>query len=98
MNTSIIRNAIANKQLVEFIYKGHIRVAEPHIYGIKNEKRQLLVYQVGGGTSSGGIPDWRRIELNEISNLKVTEDRFKPRLERNDGDRANWDVVIAVAE
>jgi hypothetical protein len=42
---SIIRNAIANKEVIEFIaYHGYPRVAEPHIYGIKDGKRQILVY------------------------------------------------------
>jgi hypothetical protein len=98
MNTSVIRNAIANKQVIEFSYKGHIRIAEPHIYGIKNEKRQLLVYQIGGGTSSGGIPDWRRVDLNDISGMKVTQEKFSARQEVKSGNRADWDLIIAIAE
>ena len=98
MNTSIIRTAIAERRVIEFSYKGHIRIAEPHIYGIKNDKRQLLVYQIGGGTSSGGIPDWRRVELNDISGLKVTTEKFVPRKEVQPGDKEGWDSIISVAQ
>ena len=98
MNTSAIRSAIEKRQVVEFSYKGHIRIAEPHIYGIKNEKRQLLVYQIGGGTSSGGIPDWRRLNIDEISGFKVTDQTFVPRPELKQGDRGDWDVIISAPE
>jgi hypothetical protein len=69
----MIRNAIANKEVIEFTYHGYPRIAEPHVYGIKNGKRQILVYQIGGSTSSGKIPDWRRINLDEISGLRVVK-------------------------
>lgn len=95
MNTSIIRNAIANKNIIEFNYKGRTRIAEPHVYGIKNEKRQLLVYQVGGGTSSGRIPDWRRVALDEISGLKTTDQKFNRARDSPSGDYSDWDVIIA---
>ena len=98
VNTSIIRSAIANKQVIEFSYKGYLRIAEPHIYGMKNEKRQLLVYQIGGGTSSGGIPDWRRLDINDITGFKVTGETFTPRPEIKSGDVGEWDVIIASAE
>ena len=59
--------------MIEFTYHGYPRVAEPHVYGIKDGKRQILVYQIGGSTSSGKIPDWRRIILDEISGLRVVK-------------------------
>ena len=95
MNTSIIRNAIANKDTIEFTYKGHRRIAEPYVYGIKNEKRQLLVYQVGGGTSSGRIPDWRHVAIDEISGLKTTDQTFAGARANPSGDYSDWDVIIA---
>ena len=98
MNTSIIRNAIAKKELVEFTYRGYPRVAEPHVYGIKDGKRQLLVYQVGGLVSSGKIQDWRRIKLEEISGLKVAGGHFAGRRDDRTSDYDNWDTVIAAVE
>jgi hypothetical protein len=100
MNTSIIRNAIASRNIIEFTYKGYPRIAEPHIYGMKNGKRQLLVYQIGGATSSGGgsIPSWRRMDINEISGLKVTDRKFAGPRDNPSMEHSNWDTIIAKVE
>ncbi|MEO9295624.1 MAG: hypothetical protein ABI347_08505 [Nitrososphaera sp.] len=97
MNTSAIRAAIENKELVEFTYKGFQRVAEPHVYGIHKGKRQLLVYQVGGNTSSGSIPDWRRVILDDISNFKaLAGTRFSG--PRPMPETYEWDTVITAVK
>jgi hypothetical protein len=98
LNTSAIRTAIAKKQLVEFVYRGYPRVAEPHVYGIKDGKRQLLVYQVGGLASSGKIEAWHRINLEEISGFKVAESQFAVRRNDRTSDYNDWDTVIAAVE
>lgn len=98
MNTSVIRGAIARKELIEFSYKGYPRVAEPHAYGIKDGKRQILIFQVGGLTSSGKIQDWRRINLEDISGLKVVGGQFAARREGRTSDHDKWDTVIASVE
>ncbi len=98
MNTGTIRNSIANRNIIEFIYKRHLRIAEPHVYGIKNGKRQLLVYQIGGSTSSGRLPDWRRINIDEISGLKVTEQKFAGRRDNPSAEHSDWDSIIAIVE
>ena len=99
MNTSIIRNAIANKEVIEFTYQGYPRVVEPHVYGIKNGKRQILVYQIGGLTSSGKIPDWRLVNLDEISCLRVIkEQKFAGPREYHEANYKDWDAVIASAK
>jgi hypothetical protein len=95
LNTSIIRSAIENKELIEFTYHGYTRISEPHVYGIKNGKRQILVYQIGGLTSSGKLPDWRRINLDEISGLKVIKgQKFIGYRETHARDH-DWDIIIA---
>jgi hypothetical protein len=99
LNTSIIRNAIANKEVIEFTYHGYPRVAEPHIYGIKDGKRQILVYQIGGSTSSGKIPDWRRINLGEISGLRVVKgQKFAARRDSLSIEHGDWDTIIAAVK
>ena len=99
MNTSVIRNAIASKNLIEFTYHGYQRIAEPHVYGIKDGKRQILVYQVGGLTSTGSIPDWRRISLDEISGLKAIKDQqFAGQRENKASDYDDWDIIIAAVK
>ena len=97
MNTSVIRNAITNRDVIEFTYRGYLRIAEPHVYGIKGGKRQILVYQVGGLTSSGKIPDWRRINLDDITGLKIAAGQKKFAGPRDDKspDYDDWDTVIS---
>jgi len=98
LNTSIIRNAIANREVIEFSYKGYPRIAEPYVYGIKNGKRQILVYQIGGSTTSGKIPDWRRINLDDISGIRVIKGQTFQGIRENIQSTANhqdWDTIIA---
>jgi hypothetical protein len=95
VNTSILREAIEKKQLLQFTFKGFQRIAEPHAYGIKNNKRMLLVYQIAGGTSSGSVPDWRLIPIDEIKNLGKTGQGFAAARELPSGDYGKWDTLIS---
>ena len=70
-------------------------MVEPHVYGIKVERKMLLVYQIGGGTSSGSIPDWRLVPIDEITDLKKTNEIFANRRELPTGDYSNWDTIIS---
>ena len=90
----LIREAIEGRYLVEFRLHGLRRVAEPHLYGIYRGARQLLVYQVGGESKSGDLPDWRRADLAEMSGLRLLEGRFEG--QRIASSRhTQWDVVLA---
>jgi len=44
-----VRFAIAQRRLIQLSYGGHLRVMEPHDYGLKNGAVMLLGYQVRGG-------------------------------------------------
>ena len=66
---------------------------------MKNGKRQILVYQIGGLTSSGKIPDWRLVNLDEISGLRVIkEQKFAGPRENRAANYEDWDTVIASAK
>lgn len=93
-----IKNAIRNKRLIGFSYHGLHRVAEPHVYGVHDGKVQLLSYQVAGDSSSGGLPNWRRVELEEVTSLTVLEDRFPGRRPNPSGKHSEFDTVIAVVD
>lgn len=94
MNTSAVRSAIENKELIEFTYRGFQRIAEPHVYGVHRGKKHLLVYQVGGGTSSGKIPDWRKVALDDISDFKILAGQKFPG-PRIAPETYEWDTVIS---
>lgn len=93
----LIRTALREKRLVEFRLHGLRRIAEPHLYGVYKGAPQLLVYQVGGESKSGDLPDWRRADLLEISGLRLLEQTFAgPRMASSR--HTQWDVVLGRVE
>ena len=66
---NMIIAAIREKKILSFTYSGHLRIVEPHVYGIIEGARQLLGYQIRGSSSSGAIPEWRRFKISAMQNL-----------------------------
>ncbi|HEY3432915.1 MAG TPA: hypothetical protein VGK09_10240 [Rhodocyclaceae bacterium] len=91
-----IEQAILNKVLIEFSYSGHPRLIEPHVLGINGGVLQVLGYQVGGSSNSGGIPEWRRFDLPKISELRVTAEMFLGKRTFPSGKHSSWDHQIIV--
>lgn len=74
---NIIINAIKNRQLLEFSYNGHLRIAEPHTFGVFSNGNEILVtYQVDGTSDSGKVPDWRPFTFSKIQNLQILNNTF----------------------
>jgi predicted nucleotidyltransferase len=90
-----IHDAIDNRLVVEFSYNGHRRVAEPHVLGVKNGRLQVLMYQIGGSSSSGLLPDWRRFFVDELSQLEVMSQAFVPQ-RLTFGRHSDFDRQVAV--
>jgi len=72
--------AVANKQPIEALYQGRLRLFCPHRLG-RNREGQLrvLCYQYGGESGSGlqpvGSPEnWRCMALEKLSRVRVKED------------------------
>jgi len=72
----VIKKGISAKRLLECDYGGYHRIFEPHIYGIKNGEDAILTYQIGGESSSGGIPNWRRMKLEKMTNVRFHGGKF----------------------
>jgi len=86
---SLICNAIAKKNIIEFYYKGGIRRVEPHCYGIHKDtgNEVLRGFQIDGYSESKKIPYWRLYIVSEMSGLRITDDLFlSPRPEYNPND------------
>jgi len=92
---SIIKEAITKKKLLEYDYDGYHRIVEPHIFGKKDGKDAILVYQVGGESSSGGLPNWRRMILKGITNMKVSEQSF-PGRRPTSGKHSSFDTIYRI--
>ncbi|AFU57122.1 zinc finger C2H2 domain-containing protein [Candidatus Nitrososphaera gargensis Ga9.2] len=92
----LVRTAIMSKNVIEFSYHGYHRIAEPHVFGIHNGRKQLLVYQTGGQSSSGKIPGWRRVNVDEITSARITAQTFVGQRPFPSGEHSNFDTIIAV--
>ena len=93
----MIRTAIRSKNIIEFSYHAHHRIAEPHVFGIYNGRKQLLIYQIGGESSSGNIlPGWRRVNVDEITSTRITSQTFAGQRPYPSGEHSNFDTILAV--
>ncbi|MBI4937001.1 MAG: hypothetical protein HY846_02050 [Nitrosomonadales bacterium] len=92
----VIKQAIASKKLIEFLYSGHRRIAEPHVLGVFGDETAALCYQTGGGSNSGRIPEWRRFALSKMTDLKVRQEVFPGPRAYPSGKHSSWDYTIAI--
>jgi predicted DNA-binding transcriptional regulator YafY len=90
-----ITHAIDKREVLTFTYAQRHRVVEPHVFGIHNGKKQLLGYQIRGESSSGGLPAWRRFDVDGIVDLKVTDEEFPAHRPPPAGEDTTWDTVVA---
>jgi hypothetical protein len=93
----LLRTAIAQKRLIEFVYKDRLRIVEPHDYGVHNGRVKLFGYQVGG-QSSEPFPNWRWTLVNSISNLKLLDRTFPGGRPTPSGRHHQWDQIFIRVE
>jgi hypothetical protein len=94
-----LRAAIRERNVVEFRYRGRPRVAHPHAIFIASTGTHCLdAVQVGGRSSSGPLPGWRRFDLNGIDCVTIRAERFEvdPEFELRSRDYRRGIVVAAV--
>ena len=87
--------AIFGKRLLEFDYNGYHRIVEPHVYGRKNNKNGMMVYQIGGQRSTGEL-GWKRMYMNKITNMKILREIF-PGM-RETYDHSTWDLIYLIVD
>jgi predicted DNA-binding transcriptional regulator YafY len=97
MTQQLIERAILSKAVVSFTYNNNQRIVEPHVLGVSGGVVQLLGFQIGGTSSSGGaLPEWRRFDLNRIARLTVTPSVFPGQRPTPSGRHTEWDRVLLV--
>ncbi len=75
--------AVVNKQPIEAVYEGRLRLFCPHRLGRNREGRlRVLCYQYGGDSQSGLQPvgsaaNWRCLVLEKFSRVKLIEDVWR---------------------
>jgi predicted DNA-binding transcriptional regulator YafY len=96
--SSLIRQALAERRVIQFKYHGHLRIVEPHALGQATEGRAaLLGWQVSGGSVSEPPPGWRTFVVAEISSLKLLRETFAPRPDYNAATSALKPIMAEVA-
>jgi hypothetical protein len=93
----LLRAAIEQKRLVQFVYKAKPRIVEPHDYGIHKGEVKLFGYKVGG-KSSEPLPNWRWALVNSISDLTLLNRTFPGRRPTLSGKHRQWDRIFIRVE
>jgi hypothetical protein len=91
----LIRTAIAQLRLIRFQLDGLLRIAEPHDYGIMNGTLRLFVFQVGGESRSGRLPDWRLVTVADASGFELLERTFSGPRPTGSRKRQPWEKLFA---
>ena len=94
----LLLTALKNKKVITFNYEGHARECETHIIGYSNGKQQVLCFQLSGGSSRKGIPQWRRFVISNITDLKITENEYDGQRPVPHPHSLGWDKVSAVVK
>ncbi|WP_394831004.1 hypothetical protein LVJ94_31290 [Pendulispora rubella] len=90
----LILQAITERRLMQLKLNGLVRIVEPHDYGLKKGEAQLLAYQIGGQSSSGGLPEWRWLKVDKMSDVSLLEATFPGGREIPSGIHQGWDVLF----
>ncbi len=89
----LLRTAIEQTRLLRLRYRNKDRVVEPHDYGLHNGAIKLLTWQVGG-SSSGPLPNWRWIEIDQISDAQLLDQTFPGGRPTPTGKHHKWDKLF----
>ena len=86
-----IRRGINERRLLQLRYQQRERIIEPHDYGIQNGALRLLAFQVGG-SSSGRLPNWRWLDVAQMSDVQLLDRKFQGG--RPSGRHHKWDQLF----
>jgi len=69
----LICNAIRNKVILKIIYKGTMRMCEPHLLGYDSTNDLTLsAWQISGKSGVG----WRDYHVSKATDISITENNF----------------------
>jgi hypothetical protein len=57
--------------------------------------KQLLIYQIGGESRSGKIPDWRLMRVAAMKRVRILNKEFAGGRAIPSGKHKKWDQLIA---
>lgn len=88
-NIKIICQAISNRKLIQFKYKGLPKVVEPYLIGEHEDNGNIVLraYSVGGKSKSGNVLGWKFYDLTNIEELTVRKEDITLRKDYNRKDK-----------
>jgi hypothetical protein len=89
----LLRTAIEQTRLLRLRYRNKDRIVEPHDYGQHNGVIKLLTWQIGG-SSSGPLPNWRWMEIDQISGAQLLDQTFSGGRPTRSGKHHKWDKLF----
>lgn len=87
----LIRTGISERRLLRLRYQERERIIEPHDYGIQKGIVRLLAFQIGG-SSSGRVPNWRWLDISQMSDVELLDKTFPGG--RPSSKRHKWDQLF----
>jgi hypothetical protein len=74
---ALLVQAIKERRIVKFTYRGHLRVVEPHAFG-RNSKGDAVLhaFQIKGSSASRPPPGWRTFSARAIEDPKLGKGSF----------------------
>ena len=94
---ALLKKAIKEKRLIEVVYQDKRRIVEPHDYGVHGGVVKLLAYQIAGA-SSGTLPNWRWMEISQMSDVRLLDRTFAGGRSIGSGKHHEWEKVFARVE
>lgn len=89
----LLRAAIDQTRLFRLTYKDKERIVEPHDYGVQKGVIKLLTWQIAG-SSSGPLPNWRWMEIDNISDAEILDRIFAGGRPTPSGKHHKWDELF----
>ena len=89
----LLRTAIQQTRPLRLRYRDKDRIVEPHDYGQHNGVIKVLTWQIGG-SSSGPLPNWRWMELDQISDAQLLDQAFSGGRPTLSGKHHKWDKLF----
>ena len=77
---ALLRDAIENTKQVRAIARNLPRVFCPHILGTINGHWCVVVWQFGGYSNTGDLPNWRCFALRQLDQIQVRDGPWHPGL------------------
>jgi len=90
-----ILKAIDEIRLLRFVFGAKERIVEPHDYGIHEGRVRLFAYQIRGESTSGPLPDWRLMDVAQISGIQILDETFGGSRSDSSQKHRKWERIFA---